>query len=248
MITDRKRTIAPLNKLVHLTAWLPLLVLAYDGFAGNLTVNPIQDITFRTGKTALVLLMLSLACTPINTLMGWRQVLPLRRPLGLYAFGYAVTHFIVFAVIDYGADIVLLREAIFEKPYALVGFLALLMLVPLALTSTKKSMRQLGAAWKKLHRLVYAAGFLVIVHYSWVVKGDILGLRGNIMQPLLFGMMLVLLLILRIPFVKHWILAKRKNRVVWATYFNKVKNRTSDDARVAHSHLPAIQKTINNDN
>src|SRR5689334_1962222 len=86
----------------HIVCWVPFAVLLWDFANDNLTVNPIQEATFRTGKTALILLVLSLACTPANTLFGLKQVLPLRRPLGLYAFFYVCVHLLIFAVVDYG--------------------------------------------------------------------------------------------------------------------------------------------------
>jgi len=212
LITRPNIKIAPLNLLVHVAVWLPLALMIYDGLVGKLSVNPIQDLTFRTGKTALIYLMLSLAITPLHILTGFHPLIPLRRPLGVYAFVYASIHFLLFSVVDYGADLQLLREAIFEKPYALVGFAALLTLIPLAITSTKASMKRLGARWKKLHRLVYAAGLLVVIHYAWVVKGDLLGLRGNIIQPLIFALILAMLFILRIPAVRRWIVARRPSQ------------------------------------
>lgn len=181
---------------VHLAALIPLALLIWDGLHHRLTVNPIQAITFRTGKAALVLLVLSLACTPLSTVFGIRQAIRWRRPLGVYAFLYAALHFTIFAAIDYGLDLALLREAIFEKRYALVGFAAFLMLLPLALTSTRGWMRRLGRRWKQLHRLVYPAALLVIVHYVWLVKAD----RR---EPLLWGAAVVLLLVLRLPAVRR---------------------------------------------
>lgn len=183
-------------RLIHLAAWMPFVVLVKDAFTGGLTVNPIQEATFRTGKTALVFLVLSLAATPLNTLAGWRQVLTLRRWLGLYAFFYAFVHFLIFIGLDYGFALDLLKEAIFEKPYALVGFAALITLTPLALTSTRGWMRRLGKGWKRLHRLIYLAGLLVVVHYVWLVKSDI-------RVPLLYGAIIVVLLSLRLPPVRR---------------------------------------------
>jgi len=183
---------------VHLAALTPLALLIWDALHRNLTANPIQAITFRTGKTALILLVLSLACTPLNTVFGIRQAVKWRRPLGLYAFLYAGLHFLVFTVLDYGLDWVLLREAIFEKRYALVGFAAFLLLIPLAITSTRGWMKRLGKRWKRLHQAVYIAGVLVIVHYVWLVKAD----RR---EPLLWGAAVGLLLLLRIPAVRRWI-------------------------------------------
>src|SRR3712207_4356163 len=159
-----------LRWLVHVGALVPLALLIWDGAHDNLTHNPIQEITFRTGKTALVVLVLSLAATPLNTLFGLKQVLPLRRPLGLYAFFYVTLHLLIFAVLDYGLDWGLIQQAIVEKRYVLVGFTAFLLLLPLALTSTRASMRRLGKRWKLLHRLVYVAVALAIVHYVWLVK------------------------------------------------------------------------------
>ena len=180
---------------VHVAALLPLAVGIWDYQHNNLTVNPIQEITFRTGKTALILLLLSLACTPAVRLLGLRWAQRLRRPLGLYAFLYVSLHFMTFIGLDYGFDTGLLKEAIFEKRYALVGFAAFLLLIPLAVTSTTGWMRRLGKRWTKLHRLVYVAGPLAIVHYIWLVKADI-------RPPLLYGVVLGVLLALRLPAVR----------------------------------------------
>jgi sulfoxide reductase heme-binding subunit YedZ len=184
-----------LRILTHLGAVTPLAWVLWDYWFDNLTVNPIQDITFRTGKPALILLTLSLACTPVNTLFGFKQVLPLRKPLGLYAFMYVSLHFLIFIGLDYGFDWGLLYEAIFEKRYALVGFAAFLILLPLAVTSTQSWMRRLGKNWKRLHRWVYLAGILAVIHYVWLVKSDI-------REPLLYGAAVGLLLILRLPAVR----------------------------------------------
>jgi len=193
---------------VHLAALAPLALLIWDGLHDQLTANPIQALTLRTGKTALILLVLSLACTPLNSVFGIRQAVKWRRPLGLYAFLYAGLHFLIFAVLDYGLDLFLLREAVFEKRYALVGFAALLLLIPLAITSTRGWMKRLGKRWKRLHQAVYVAGLLVIVHYVWLVKAD----RR---EPLLWGAAVGLLLLLRIPAVRRWI-AQIRPRIVRA--------------------------------
>jgi sulfoxide reductase heme-binding subunit YedZ len=181
-----------LQGLVHIGELIPLALIIVYAFTGHLTANPIQDITFRTGKTALTLLLLSLLCTPLNTLFGLKQVLPLRRPLGLWAFFYVCVHLFIFAVLDYGLDWGLIQQTIAEKRYVLVGFTAFLLLLPLALTSTKGWMRRLGKRWKQLHRLVYLAGVLAIIHFVWLVKADI-------REPLLYGAILGVLLLLRVP-------------------------------------------------
>ncbi len=201
-MAKRKQSWTPLQIVTHLGALFPLAWLVWDFWQGNLAllINPFQDITFRTGKAALILLLLSLAVTPLNTLFGWRQIIPLRKPLGLYAFLYGLLHFAVF-VVDNGYVENAIRwsaiyEATFEKRFALVGFTALMILLPLAITSNQWSMRQLKKNWKRLHRLVYLAGILVIIHFVWLVKSDV-------REPLAYGAVLALLLALRLPPVRR---------------------------------------------
>jgi sulfoxide reductase heme-binding subunit YedZ len=181
--------------LVHLAALAPLAVLAWDVGRGNLSVNPIQDITFRTGKAAIVLLIASLACTPANTIFGFRQAIKVRRPLGVYAFVYALIHFFIYIGLDYGFDFRLIWLELTEKRYVLVGFATFLILLPLAITSTKGWQKRLRKRWTTLHKWVYLAGVLAVFHYVWVQKSDI-------RQPLLWGALLILLLVLRIPSVR----------------------------------------------
>jgi sulfoxide reductase heme-binding subunit YedZ len=186
----RRRRATLLRVGVHVGSLLPLAVLIWDGLHNNLTVNPIQAITARTGKAALVLLVLSLVCTPLNTYFGFRQALRWRRPLGLYAFMYVSLHFLTFAVLDYGLDWGQLRDTLFGKRYALVGLMAGLLLVPLAITATRGWMRRLGKNWKRLHRLVYLAAVLAVLHYVWLVKSDT-------SVPYLYGAIVAVLLIAR---------------------------------------------------
>jgi methionine sulfoxide reductase heme-binding subunit len=194
-----------LRIVTHAGALIPLALLIWDYWQDQLTANPIQNITFRTGKTALVLLVLSLACTPISNLFGFKQVLALRRALGLYAFTYASLHFLTFIGLDYGFDPGLIQEAIFKKRYALVGFAAFLTLLPLAITSTRGWMKRLGKRWKRLHRLVYVAALLAAVHFVWLVKSDV-------REPLAYGAIVVLLLAARLTKVR---IALRSMRARW---------------------------------
>jgi sulfoxide reductase heme-binding subunit YedZ len=189
--------LTPIQILVHLGSWVPLLLILIDVLRGDLTANPIQDLTFRTGKAALWLLVLSLSATPLNTLFGFRDAIKVRRALGLYAFLYVSIHFLIFVGLDYSFDLSLIREAVFEKRFALVGFSAFLLLLPLAITSTRGWMKRLGKKWKELHKLVYLAAPLAVVHYIWLVKSDI-------REPLAFGTAVGLLLIARIPAVRKW--------------------------------------------
>lgn len=199
----KKRKFTPFQIAVHIGAWLPLAWLVWDAWAGNLSINPIQEITQRTGKYALILLVLSLACTPLNTLFKFRPALQVRRALGLYAFLYAALHFMTFIGLDYGFDWSLLLSEVVEKRYVLVGLAALLILASLAATSFTWWMKRLGKNWKRLHRLVYLASGLVVVHFAWAKKGDLFSLQGDILQPLAFGLAVALLLAVRIPPVRR---------------------------------------------
>ena len=189
---------------VHTGALLPLAWIAWKYTQGLFLVDPVREITSLTGRAALILLVLALACTPANTLFGFKQALRVRRALGLYAFLYASLHFATFVWLDYGFDLALLVEAVFAQRYVVVGFVTGLILLALALTSTRGWQRRLGKNWKRLHRLVYLAGTLAVVHFAWLVK--------DIRVPLQYGAVLALLLVLRIPRVRkalsharHWL-------------------------------------------
>jgi sulfoxide reductase heme-binding subunit YedZ len=200
------------ERLIHPAALAPLALLLLDAVRDNLTVNPIQEATLRTGKTALVLLILTLAVTPLHTLFGFRAALRWRRTLGLYTFLYAAIHLFIFVGLDYVFDWRLIQGALLEKRYALAGLAAFLVLVPLALTSTTGWQRRLKKRWKSLHRLTYVAAFLAVVHFVWLVKADI-------REPLLYGAVVGLLLLLRLPRLrraasqlKHRLGRRRKTR------------------------------------
>ena len=201
--------------LVHVGALLPLALLIWNFFHDQLTANPIQYITFRTGKTALVLLVLALACTPLNSVFELKRVVGLRKPLGLYAFLYATLHFLTFVGLDYQFDPSLLKEAILKKRYALVGFAAFLSLLPLAITSTRGWMRRLGKNWKRLHRLIYLAALLVIIHFVWLVKSDI-------REPLAYGAVVVVLLALRLKTIRRALVDLRERLAARRRSYNRV--------------------------
>jgi len=201
-----------LQLFTHLAAWVPLGILIFDFFTDNLTANPIQAAQQRTGNVALVLLILSLACTPANMLLRQPQLLRLRRTLGLYGYLYAAIHLLLFAGIDYGFNFKLIWLDAGEKRYILVGAAAFLLLSLLALTSFDAWKVRLGKNWKRLHRLVYLIDLLVVLHFGWVVKGDFLRLQGDVLRPLLAGMAVIALLILRIPAVRHRLAGKLQFR------------------------------------
>lgn len=185
--------------LTHAGSLLPLALLLFDFYTRNLTANPIQAATLRTGKAALVLLILSMACTPVSTLFRFTAANRLRKPLGLYAFLYASLHFLIFIWVDLGLNWEYIKDGFLQKPYALIGFAAFLILIPLAATSFKRVQKRMGKNWKRLHRFVYLAGLLVIVHYVWLVKSDI-------REPLAWGIGLSILLLARVKPVKQWLL------------------------------------------
>ncbi len=187
---------------LHIGALLPFFLLLLDAWAGDLGANPVQAATLRTGKAALICLILSLACSPLHAIFGWKLALALRRWLGLYAFFYAGVHFLIFAGLDYGFQPVLVREVFLYRRYALVGFLSGVILALLALTSTKGWMQRLGRGWFRLHRMVYLAAIFAVVHYLWLVKADL-------STPLIYAGIVLLLLLLRIPSLNRLLQSRR---------------------------------------
>jgi len=191
-----------LRIITHIGALVPLLLLLWNYTQGQF-IDPLHEMTLLTGEAALVLLLLSLACTPVNIILGIKSVLALRRPLGLYAFFYALLHFLVFIGLDYGFNIGYILQDLADKRYILAGLVALLLLLPLAITSTKGWIRRLGKKWKQLHRLVYLAAIFAVLHFWWLVKADYT-------EPLIFSIILGGLLIVRVPAVKRQLLRLRQ--------------------------------------
>ncbi|MCI0521127.1 MAG: ferric reductase-like transmembrane domain-containing protein [Chloroflexi bacterium] len=188
----------------HAVGLLGLLQLLLNAALDRLTANPIQFIEISLGRAALYMLALSLAVTPWETLTGWRGLHKARRTWGLYAFFYFALHSSTFIVVDYGLDWNELLRQPAEKPFILVGLAAGLILLALTVTSFKYWKKRLGKGWKWLHRTVYLAAGLVIVHYAWSVKGTLSDLSGNILRPLLMGALIAFLLLLRLPPVRRW--------------------------------------------
>lgn len=153
----------------------------------SLGANPIEELLHRCGLWGLRLLLVSLAVTPLRHLTGWNWLIRYRRLLGLFAFFYVSMHFVVYFWLDRQLDISSIAEDIVKRPYITIGMVALLLLVPLAVTSTKGMMRRLGRRWQRLHRLVYAVAVLGVWHFWWQVKADIL-------EPAIYAAMLAVLL------------------------------------------------------
>jgi sulfoxide reductase heme-binding subunit YedZ len=198
------RTMIRLLKIVtHLGALIPLVLLFWDYRQGQLGVDPIRAITLRTGKITLILLMLSLAVTPVNIILGWKQLLPLRRLMGLYAFLYVSLHLLSFVGLDYVFNWLFIVDGIVEQRYVLVGFAAFLLMLPLALTSNRWSMRRMGKRWKRMHQLVYIVGVLAVIHFLWLVK-------NVYTEPLIYAAILLVLLLTRIKTIKLRVLRWRR--------------------------------------
>ena len=183
-----------MNKpLVFFLCLLPFLGLVVDGFTGGLGVNPVETVTHVTGEWALRLLLITLAVSPLRTWFGWRRQLLLRRMLGLFAFFYATLHFGAWFILDQGLSLGLMMEDVIERPYITVGFIAFILLIPLAMTSTNGMIRRLGGKnWRRLHKSVYAVGVLAVLHYLWLVKADWI-------EPAVYALILAVLLSARLP-------------------------------------------------
>jgi len=198
----KRRRFHPLQIITYIAVWVPLAVLLWDFMQGNLGPDIIREATLRTGKTALTLLVLSLACTPLSTILNYKPLLKLRRPLGLYSFMYASIHFAIFIGVDYFFDLALIKEALLEKRFAIVGLTTGLILLVLAITSTQGWKRRLKKRWVQLHKLAYVAGFLATVHYVWLVK-------QGVVQPWIWMGVVLILLLARVPPVKRFTRALR---------------------------------------
>lgn len=182
--------------LTHFLSLLPLASLAWNYSQNQLTANPIREITLRTGMYSLILLVLSLACTPVANITGFKTVLSLRRLLGLYGFFYACLHLLNFIGTDYRFNFTFISADVFGKAYFWIGVAALILLVPAAVTSTRGWMRRLGKNWERLHWLVYPAVLLSVLHFLLLVK-------ANRREPVVYGIIVVFLLILRLKWVKN---------------------------------------------
>jgi sulfoxide reductase heme-binding subunit YedZ len=176
-----------LKPAVFLACLVPLAQLAYGFYADDLTANPIEYITRFTGSWALIILITSLAVTPLRRITGWNALVKFRRMLGLFAFFYATLHFATYMVLDLFFDFSAIAKDIIKRPYITVGFTAFVLMIPLAITSTTGMIGRLGKRWQQLHYLVYGIAILGVVHFYWLVKADI-------RRPVQYGAVLALLL------------------------------------------------------
>jgi methionine sulfoxide reductase heme-binding subunit len=196
--------------VVFLAALVPVALLVRGFLTESLGVNPAETIQLETGRWTLKFLLLSLAVTPVRRLTGWNIVIQFRRMIGLFAFFYALLHFASYWAFDLSFAFDTMVTDVLKRPFIAFGFAALMLLLPLALTSTKGWIRRLGKRWTQLHRLVYVAAILAILHFAWKVKvftGD----------PVLYAAVLALLLLFRVV----WALRTRA-----ATRTSNLQSRT----------------------
>ncbi len=177
-----------IKPLVFVLCLIPLAFLVFDALTNNLGANPIEKITRRSGDWALRMLLITLAVTPMRILLQQPWLLRLRRMLGLFAFFYACLHITSYMVLDQffaWDDIV---KDIIKRPFITVGFIAFVLLIPLAITSTNNMIKRLGAVrWQRLHKLVYLIACLGVLHYFWMVKAD---LRSPLIHATILAMLL----------------------------------------------------------
>lgn len=199
----------PLQIAMHIYAWSVLVILIFQYFTHNLSADPVQYLERRTGHHAIALLILSLACTPLNTLFKWSELIKRRRALGLYAFMYATIHVLIYLDLDFGLAWSYILQNFTQDPRLIVGAIAFLLLIPLAWTSFNIWKKRLGKNWKRLHKLVYLIVPLAVLHFAWNKKGDIFNLQGDIAQPLAYGLIVIVFLVMRIPQVRRGIVLVR---------------------------------------
>jgi methionine sulfoxide reductase heme-binding subunit len=190
-----------LKQGIFLGAVTPLVSLVARALAGSLDANPIAQAENELGLAALILLVASLACTPLRRIFGWAWPARVRRELGLFAFFFASLHVLLYLLIDQEVDVLSIAADVVKRPFITVGFLAAVLMLPLALTSTSASVRRLGfRRWTRLHQLAYAAAALAAIHFIWRVKIDVA-------QPVSYAAVLAVLLGVRLAF---WASARRR--------------------------------------
>ena len=181
-----------LKPAVIVAGLVPLVKMEIDLIRGTLSADPVSAGENQLGLLALVFLVASLACTPLQTLFGWKFPIRIRKALGLYAFFYASLHFGAYLGFDKQLNMAEVFADLTERPFLIVGFLAFVILVPLAVTSTAGMLKRLGfKRWKALHRLAYVAGILGVAHFVMRVK-------SNLTEPVIYGTILGALFAVRL--------------------------------------------------
>ena len=187
-----------IKPLVFLTCLIPFGYYLYGMLLDPemLGANPVEYLLRQTGDWALRFILIVLSITPLRMISKQSVLLKYRRMLGLFAFFYVTTHFSIYALLDLQLDWSHIGEDIAERPFITIGFAAWLLLIPLAMTSTRAMMRRLGKRWKSLHQLVYLIAILAVSHYIWLVKKDL-------REPLIYAGILLVLFLMRTSYVKR---------------------------------------------
>ena len=183
--------------VLFLACLIPFASLIWSAFNDGLGANPVETLTFATGDWTLRFLLITLAISPLRMWSGMAAWLRFRRMLGLYAFFYGCCHFLIWFVADHSLDFVEMIEDVFDRPFITVGFSALMLMIPLAITSNQAMIRRLGKRWRTLHQLVYLIVGLGALHYIWLVKADYL-------QPNIYAIIAIVLLLQRLSSVKRF--------------------------------------------
>lgn len=176
--------------LAHLLCLVPLAALLWAAFDDGLGANPVERLTHETGQWTLRFLLLTLSMTPLRQWTGLAAWIRFRRLLGLYTFFYLACHFMIWFIADHSLDVIAMGEDIIKRPFITLGFSALLLMLPLAITSNQAMIRRLGKKWKSLHQLVYLILSLGVLHFIWLVKADYL-------EPTIYAIIAVVLLLHR---------------------------------------------------
>jgi len=196
MFTPTPRQFKFIKVALFALALLPAARLLLFGFTDRLGANPIEFITRSSGDWTLYFLCITLAVTPLRRFTNWNWLIKLRRMLGLFAFFYASLHFTTFLWFDHFFDVAEMLKDVVKRPFITVGFIAFILLIPLALTSTNGMIRRLGGKrWQWLHRSLYAIAMLGILHFWWMRAG-----KHNFEKPILFGSLVAALLLVRVYF------------------------------------------------
>jgi len=190
-----------LKPIVFLAALIPLGLLAYGALRGDLGANPIETITHQTGLWTLILLLATLSITPLRRFTGINWLIQYRRMLGLFAFFYGCLHLTTYLWLDQSFDLHAIVKDVYKRPFITAGFTGFMLMVPLALTSTRGWIRRLGKRWQILHRLIYFSAAAGVTHFIWLVKKDI-------REPLIYGAILAVLLGVRVVF---WMQKSRRS-------------------------------------
>ena len=179
-----------LKPLLFILLLLPAIYLVYAAFTDDLGANPIEKLLHETGFWTLTFLILTLTISPLRKLTSWNKLIQFRRMIGLFTFFYAFLHFGVYLGLDSFFEWSEIVEDLTKRPYITIGFTAFILLIPLAVTSTKGWIRKLGKRWQKLHKLIYVIAVLGVIHFWWLVKKDIT-------EPLIFVLILIVLFTVR---------------------------------------------------